>query len=134
MASRAPKKLWDHAIELHCLLRSHTSNDTFILNGEVTETFMTGETADISQISEFEFYQWVMFRDSTAPFPEDDKIWGRWLGPSIDIGSAMSAKILKSNGEVVHRSTFRELAQSQRSYLSLRRGKLLEDFLMNRSP
>lgn len=113
MASRAPKKLWDHAIELHCLLMSHTSNDIFILNGEVPETFMTGETADISQISEYEFYQWVMFRDTTAPFPEDDKILGRWLGPSIDIGPAMSAKILKSNGEIVHRSTFRELTQEE---------------------
>jgi hypothetical protein len=80
MASRAPKKLWDHVIELHCLLMSHISNETLILNGEVPETFMTDETADISQISEFEFYQWVMFRDSTAPFPEDDKILGRgWV-------------------------------------------------------
>ena len=32
-----------------------------------------------------------------------------YLGPSIEIGPATTVKILKSNGEVVYRSTYREL-------------------------
>lgn len=112
--SGAPKQLWDHALELQALIMSHTSNEHYLLNGEVPETYMTGETADISQISEFGFYQWVMFRDSSVSFPEDDMVLGRWLGPSRDVGPAMSAKILKANGEVVHRSTFRELTLEER--------------------
>ena len=31
------------------------------------------------------------------------------MGPSIDVGPAMTAKILKSNGEVVHRPTYPDL-------------------------
>ena len=114
IASRAPKPLWDHCLELQGLISSHTAKeDIFALGGEVPETIMNGETADISQICEFQFYQWVMFRDEIAPFPEDDLILGRWLGPAIDIGPAMTAKILKCNGEIVHRSTFRELTQAE---------------------
>ena len=34
---------------------------------------------------------------------------GRWLGPAVDVGSALTYKILKSNGQVVPRSTIRHL-------------------------
>ena len=34
---------------------------------------------------------------------------GRWLGPAVDVGSALKYKILKSNGQVVPRSTIRHL-------------------------
>ena len=58
LARRVPKPLWDHALELQGLISSHTAReDIFYLGGEVPETLMMGETADISQISEFEFYQ-----------------------------------------------------------------------------
>ena len=33
-----------------------------------------------------------------------------YLGPSIDVGVAMTAKILTENGQVLHRSTHRLLA------------------------
>ena len=36
-------------------------------------------------------------------------VLGRYLGPSIDIGPAMTVKIMKSNGEVLHRLTYRDL-------------------------
>ena len=35
-------------------------------------------------------------------------VLGRYLVPSIDIGPAMTVNILKSNGEVVHRSTYQD--------------------------
>ena len=63
---------------------------------------MSGETSDISQFCELEWYEWVKFRDTAMQFPEDDLVLGRYLGPSIDVGPALTAKILKSNGEVVH--------------------------------
>jgi len=50
-----------------------------------------------------------MFCDSSQPFPDNRFALGRYLGPSTDIGPAMTAKILKSNGQVVHRSTLRAL-------------------------
>ncbi len=53
MKTGSPKVLWDHCIELEALIRSNTSNDTYLTNGEVPETIMTGSTADISHICEF---------------------------------------------------------------------------------
>jgi len=52
---------------------------------------------------------------------------GRYLGPSIDIGPAMTAKILKSNGEVVHRSTYRELDAKERVDEEIKKKKEAHD-------
>jgi hypothetical protein len=43
-----------------------------------------------------------MFHDTTVSFLGDKLVLGRYLGPSIDVGPAMMAKILKANGVVVH--------------------------------
>ena len=37
----------------------------------------------------------------------------RYLGPSFDIGPAMTAKLLKENGKYVHRSTYRQLTEEE---------------------
>ena len=109
MKNGSPKVLWDHCIELEALIRSNTSNDMYMTNGKVPETNMTGDTADISHICEFAWYDWVMFRDNIPTFSDDKLILGRYLGLATDIGSALTSKILKSNGQVVYRSTLRHL-------------------------
>jgi len=112
--SGSPKKLWDHCLELEGLIRSHTALDIYKLNGEVPETVMTGDTADISIIAEHAWYEWIKFYDPVGKtFPEDKTYLGRYLGPAIDIGPALTAKILKSNGEVVYRSTYRSLTPQE---------------------
>jgi hypothetical protein len=64
---------------------------------------MKGGTADISSIAKFGWYEWVMFRNNLPSFPDNKLTLGRYLGPSIDVGSALTAKILKSNGQFVCR-------------------------------
>ncbi len=105
MKTGSPKVLWDHCIELEALGCSNTSNDIYMTNGKVPETIMTGSTADISHICEFAWFSWVMFKDNIPTFPEDKLILGRYLGPATDVGSALTAKILKSNGQTVYKST-----------------------------
>jgi len=78
-------------------------------NGEVPETIMTRSTADISHICEFGWYDWVMFWDNVPSFPDNKLVLGRYLGPATDVGSALTAKILKSNEQTVCRSTLRHL-------------------------
>ena len=51
----SPKRLWDHYIELEALVRSHTAHSVYVLDGEVSETRMTGQTAKISNICEYEW-------------------------------------------------------------------------------
>jgi hypothetical protein len=105
--------LWDHCIKLEALIRSLTSNSVYMTNGEVPETIMTGSTADISHICEFGWYDWVMFRDNVPTFPDVKLILGQYLGPATNVGSALTAKILKSNGQTVCRSTLRHLTDEE---------------------
>ena len=56
---------------------------------------MSGETSDISQFCELERYKLIMFRYSAESFPEDKMVLGRYLGPSIDVGPAMTVNIMK---------------------------------------
>jgi len=111
----APKPFWADAIELEAYVRSNTAHNIFILQGEVPETVMSGETSDISQFCEFAFYDWIMFRDQPVAFPDDNPVLGRFLGPAINVGPTLTAKILKANGEVVYRSTYRALTDVERA-------------------
>jgi hypothetical protein len=67
-----------------------------------------------------------MFRDTSVSFPGDKLVHGRYLGPSIDVGPTMMAKILKANGVVVHRSTYRSLTDIEQ--VSEEHKKLCLDF------
>jgi hypothetical protein len=108
--AKSPRRLWDYCIELASIVRSHTAHDLYKLQGQVPETVMMGQTADISFICEFKWYAWVYYNESTANFPEERVVLGRYLGPTEpESGSVMTAKILKDNGQVIRRNTFRHI-------------------------
>jgi len=111
--TKTPKVLWDDCLEYESMIRSNTAHDVYELGGETPETIVSGETSDISQLCELGWYEWCKFRDVAAPFPEYKQVLGRYLGPSIDIGPAMTAKILKANGQVIHTSTYRSLTPDE---------------------
>jgi hypothetical protein len=48
-----PKCLWDHCLELEAYVRCCMSKDIYMTAGHVSETIMTGSTANISQIADF---------------------------------------------------------------------------------
>jgi hypothetical protein len=50
----APHHFWDYCPDLQAHIRLHTTHDLYTLKGEVPETLMTGSTADISELCEFE--------------------------------------------------------------------------------
>ena len=68
--------------------------------------FMPGETSGPSQFCEFEWFKWVMFPDKMAPYQDNHHELGRYFGPSIGVGLAKTAKIIKENGQVLHRSKY----------------------------
>jgi transposase len=113
--SHSPEKLWDHCLELEGMIRSHTCLEHHELQGQVPETLISGQTADISSIVEHGWYDWVKFYDQNAKFPEPKEFYGRWLGPAPDIGPAMASKILKSNGQIIILSTYRGLSEDELS-------------------
>ena len=66
---------------------------------------MSGQTGDISSLCEFEWFGWVMFFQPKETYPDDKMFIGRWLGPAIDVGTAMTYKILRPDGAYLCRST-----------------------------
>ena len=54
-----------------------------------------------------------MFGDETTLFSDDVQKLGHYLGPSIDVGPAMTAKILRKNGQVLYRSTYQSLTTDE---------------------
>ncbi len=109
LLTNTPPRLWDNCLVYEAYVRSHTTHDIFKLDGEVPKTIISGKTADISQFCKLYCYKWVQFCSTTVSFPEGLLVLGTYLGPSIDIGSTMIAKILTPTGKVVRRSTFRLL-------------------------
>ena len=54
-----------------------------------------------------------MYRYKSVPYPNNQNYSGRYLGLTIDIGPAMTKKILRSNVDVVYHSTLQSLTQDE---------------------
>jgi hypothetical protein len=88
---------------------------------------MRGETADISDICEYDWFEWLHYRDTESSYSEDTKILVRYLGPSKSIGPEMCCHILKANGRVIQRSTIGRLTPAEMESDVIKKQKL--DFM-----
>ncbi len=113
IATGTPKRLWDDCLEYRAYVRSNTALNIFDLDGQVPETVMTGQQADISPWCDFQWYQWVKYYDERASFPDDKQVLGKYLGPSPGVGTRMTAKILTKDGMYFHTLTFRPLRSDE---------------------
>ena len=107
--SKASRCFWGDCIELKAYMRSNNAHDINKLDKEVPEIVISGETSHISNFWESVWFEWVMFWDETAPFSDDVLKLSHYIGPSIDIGQAMTVKIFTENGQGLHRLTYRPL-------------------------
>jgi hypothetical protein len=69
LRSGCPKRFWDDCIIREAYIRSHTSPDIFVIEVQVPESKVKGETVDISTIAEYAWNEWVKFRDTAVNFP-----------------------------------------------------------------
>ena len=53
LKKHSPKRLWDDCLELQGFITSNTAGNHFGLNGKTLETTFSGETADISEFTEY---------------------------------------------------------------------------------
>jgi hypothetical protein len=81
---------------------NRTVNSVYSREGRTPIEQITGETPDISEYTDFGFYDWVWYRDNGV-FGENQL--GRWLGVSHRIGPVMCYSILTDNCQVVTRTT-----------------------------
>ena len=52
-----------------------------------------------------------MFRNEPIQYPDENPVLGRYLGLTIEVDPEIMDKIVKANGEVVHRLTYHGLKQ-----------------------
>ena len=95
------------------LIQLHTDHTAYELQVEVPEIIMNGQMAYSINIYEYDWYEWVMFRDNTTSYPDDKRTLGRYLGPETDFGSAMCYKIIRADGKIACRTTVRSLTLSK---------------------
>ena len=113
-STNSPRRLWDYCVVLASLVRSHTALPMYQLHGQLPESVMTGQTADISHICEFGWYWWVYYNDPPGTFPEGKWHLGRYLGPTDPgKGSVMSYWILPISANPITRTTVRRLTPQE---------------------
>ncbi|MGH7955268.1 MAG: hypothetical protein ACREOZ_04835, partial [Gloeomargaritales cyanobacterium] len=109
---KAPETLWDFGLRYVSDIRNIATR--LSLDDRTPYEVLKGETQDISELKDFEFYEWVKFYEPNAGFTEQRVTLGRWLGVAHDVGQAMCYWILKKNGHVVARSTVRPLTLEEK--------------------
>jgi hypothetical protein len=107
--SDCPLSFWDYCVERRARINNLTAKSLFQLHGTNAHTALLGVEGDISNLSQFKWYDWCYYREHKAAFPYPREILGRVLGPATGAGNEMSQWILKSNGHVVPRRTVRPL-------------------------
>ena len=108
-----PRHLWCFALEYESYVRLHTAHDIYQFDGRIPETVVLDETADISPFCEFGFWDWVKFREKCVAFPGDPMVLSKYLGPSINVGPAMTQRVMKANGEYEDRFTVFQLTPQE---------------------
>ena len=101
---RVPAKFWDYGLVWECEIYSRTARGTGDRTGIER---LTGDSIDISDWVDFEFYDLVWYWDTRDV--EDKKSIGRWLGVAHNIGSALCYWIATDKGTILARTTVQHL-------------------------
>ena len=115
-ASNSPMKLWDYCAERRARIHNVTPRNLFQLNGSNPTTATFGTHPDISNICQFNWYDWCYFREESAiQFPFQKRQLGRVLGPLKNEGNEMTQAVLTISGKVVPRRTCIRLTDEEMS-------------------
>jgi hypothetical protein len=104
--SNSPMRLWDYCAERRARIHNVTPRNLFQLNGTNPITATFGDQPDISNICQFNWYDWCYYREESAvQFPFQKRQLGRVLGPLKNEGNEMTQAVLTITGNVVPRRT-----------------------------
>ena len=94
-------------------IRSNMVLTFYDLQGQVTQTILSGQTADTSPFVQHGWYDWIKYYDNHAKHPELKEVYGHWFDLSVGIRPGMTSKILKQKTQVLHLSTFHGLNEDE---------------------
>lgn len=119
--SGSPAAFWCYCIERRAEIINSVARDNVLLQGQVPHTMMTGRTRDISHVAEFGWYDWCIYRKEDTPWPSDNKLLGRTLGPATNAGTGMSQWVLTAGGQVLPIQTLRHLTPAEKANIDIKR-------------
>ena len=111
--SNCPLAFWDYCVERRARINNLVAKDLFKLQGSNAHTAVTGEQGDISNLAQYDWYEWCYYRDNTQAFPLNREVLGRTLGPARGQGNEMCQWILKANGNIIPRRSHRPLTVAE---------------------
>ena len=71
--SDSPLVLWDYCAERRARINNLTARNLFQLQGKNTTMATLGEEGDISNLCNFQWFEWCYFRDQGGSFPMQKK-------------------------------------------------------------
>jgi transposase len=110
--TNTPKALWDYCATYVADITCYTANDIYVLHGRTPHEMVTGNTPDITEYTEFSWYEPIYYYDD-LPFPEAKRNIARWLGVAHRVGQALCYWILTNNGQVIARTTIQKLSNEE---------------------
>jgi hypothetical protein len=106
-----PKRLWDYGLVHQAEILSRISRGK---SGRTGIEEITGETPEISEWLDFDFYDLVWWLDQKKPgITDENRRLGRWLGISHRVGSDMCYWILTESGKVVARTSVQHVTRDE---------------------
>ncbi len=99
-----PHKLWDFCCLYATELRNRLARPLPQLHGCTPYEMISGNTPDISEFLEYEWYQPVWYYEPTA-FPDQERHLARWIGIAHRVGQVMCYWLLPKSGIPIARTT-----------------------------
>ena len=110
-----PKGLWCYCAELYAGVRRFTALNIHSLKGRVPEERQVGDTPDISEYAQFNWYDWVEYYEPAEAGDKEAKYkLGRFCEVAKNVGPSCTYWIITANAEVVVRSTVTTLLDERR--------------------
>ena len=105
-----PIRLWDYCWEYCSEKRSLTASGHINLDGRTPFEKVMGYTPDISEYTQFDWYEWIEYNE---PLFDSRVDIGRWLGPAHTAGQGLAYWVLAGTGEVKMRSTVTKISHDR---------------------
>ena len=101
---KVPKRLWDFGLIYESELLSRMARGN---NKRTGYEEVTGQTPDISEWLDFEFYDmvWWLDRPSKPDFSDNTRRLARWLGVSHRVGSDLCYWLITESGKIISKTS-----------------------------
>ena len=122
---KVPKRLWDYGLVYESELLSRMARGS---NRRTGYEEVTGQTPDISEWLDFEFYDlvWWLDRPTKPNFTDATRRLARWLGVSHRVGSDLSYWLITESGKIISKTSVEHVTRDD--YLQADKKQEIEHF------